>query len=119
MRKPLLLVLAAAALTVALPATSAMGAKTLKVGLYDNYFKPEKKTIVKGRKVKWTWKGALNHNLTLVKAPKGIDKDDYSTDPDGQVDGSFSRRLKKVGKWRFVCTLHQDMEQLIKVVRPD
>jgi plastocyanin len=118
MRKlPLLALVATVALAAgALTAPAAMGAKTLKVTVGDNYFSPKKKTIKRKGKVKWTWVGSAPHNVTLAKAPSKIDEDDYDKySSDTIITGTFSKRLKVPGKYTFVCTIHSEMVNRIKV----
>jgi plastocyanin len=114
MRKLLLLGLAVAltAAALAIPAAQAK-TPTYKVSLFDNFFKPTKKTLTAGTKVIWTWRGTQDHNVTLAEAPKGIKASKYSSDT--MNDGQFARTLKTPGTYLFVCTIHAGMEQTIKV----
>lgn len=122
MRKPcsLIAVLALIAAVAAVPVADAKTKKktkktpTLAVAVKDNFFSPKKKTIKKGTKVTWTWKGAEDHNVTLVTAPKGIKKPSYTSKTQG-TGKAFTRTLKTAGKYFFVCTLHAGMEQTITV----
>ncbi|MGI8594100.1 MAG: cupredoxin domain-containing protein [Solirubrobacteraceae bacterium] len=104
--------------TVAAPAVGALAAsapKPLKVTVGDNFFQPAKKTVPRGTKVTWTWKGVVVHDVRLVTAPKGIKKSKYTSDIQGSDGEPFTRTLKAKGKWYFVCTLHSEMEQTISV----
>jgi plastocyanin len=115
MRKPLALIAALALAGVALlvPVASAGTTPTLAVTVKDNTLTPKKKTIKKGTKVTWTWKGQTDHNVTLVTAPKGIKKSKYTSTT--KLKGTFVRTLSTPGKWFFVCTLHAGMQQTLTV----
>lgn len=121
MRKLLLLGLAAALIAVAFSITAAQAkTPTYKVGIYDNYFSPKKKTLTAGTKVIWTWKqgGAYGegHNVTLTSAPNGIKLTKYSSNT--LTTGTFARTLKTAGKYVFYCTLHPDMKLTVTVKAP-
>ena len=120
MRKLAVPIIALALTAVAAPAAQAGSTpKPLKVTVGDNFFKPSKKTILKGTKVTWIWRGAVEHNLTLVTAPKALPKKSYRNYTiSDRTTGSASRTLRLTGKWFFVCTLHAGMEQTIKVAVP-
>jgi len=118
MRRFPVLVSAVGLLTAAVPAVNALAAskpKPLKVTVDDDFFKPSKKTVPPGTKVTWTWKGADEHNVTLMEAPKGIKLKKYASKDQDRDGDPFTRTLKAKGKWLFVCTLHSEMEQTITV----
>lgn len=118
--------LAVAALAVAVPAGGssdqgtavAAGKKRVaKVKVGDDFFAPSKLKVRKGTKVKWKWlptNGDL-HNVTLVKAPRGVKKNKFKS-ATGSIGIKFNRKLKKAGKYKFVCTIHRTvMKQTIRV----
>lgn len=116
MRKPVVLTLAIALAlaAVAVPAAQASSTpKPLAVSIGDNFFKPKKKTIARKTKVTWTWTGEAPHNVTLANAPDGVKLSKFNSKT--QMQGTFSRTLKTAGKYTFVCTIHSEMKQTIKV----
>ena len=117
MRKPLALiaVLALAGVALLAPAANAGKTPTLAVSIKDNFFSPKKKSIKKGTKVTWTWKGSVLHNVTLVSAPKGIKTSKYRASE--RDKGTFVRTLSTPGKWFFTCTLHANMDLNITVTK--
>ena len=88
--------------------------KTVKVG--DDYFGPAKLTVTKGTKIKWKWlDGNSNtHDVRLRKGPHGVKRFKSQV---AASDYSFSRKLKKPGKYRIYCSLHREMVMTIVVKR--
>jgi plastocyanin len=98
-----------AALTlVILPAAGSTSAAAKSVKVLDNAFKPKQLTVAKGTRVKWKWTGALAHNVTVVKGP-------VSFASPTQTSGTFSKKMKKAGTYKLVCTLHEGMTMTLKV----
>jgi plastocyanin len=114
MRKPLILVLLAAllgTLVVAAPALSKR--KTVEVD--DNYFvkegKPRTVTVALNDTVVWEWEGSNPHNVTVTKGPAKFSSPTKSS-------GRYSKKLKKAGTYKIVCTIHQPgMRMTLKVQR--
>jgi plastocyanin len=112
MRK-LLVVLVIAVLSAVLATQAFAKTRTVKVG--DDYFlhrgDPPTITVKKGTRVKWEWVGRDSHNVSVRKGPRKFSSD-------LQRSGTFSRKLKKAGTYKIVCTIHQpDMAMTIKVKR--
>ncbi len=109
------LVLAVAGLAV-LPSAVALGGtpltKTVTVG--DDYYGPTKVTVKKNTTIKWVWPDDNfdSHDVKLQSGPKGVAKFHSGS---AATDYTFSRKLTKVGTYKIVCTLHQDMMMTIKV----
>lgn len=102
--------------TAATPAVAAK-AKRKTVRLYDNYFQPRTLTVRRGASVRFSFATSFDiHNVTLVKAPRGVRK---FASPDATGDYVYSnatlRRLKRAGTYRFVCTLHEGMKFTLRV----
>ena len=97
-------VVAAASLVhEASPATGA----TTRVRAKDNFFRPRTITVERGTRVKWVNRGSNPHTTTSTK---GL------WDKDLPVGGSASRVFRKVGTFRYVCTIHEDLGMRGKVV---
>ena len=112
MRKLLALtVLVAAAAVPALYAGSATSATRVNVG--DNYFvRPSgvpTVTVSKGTKVRWYWAGDGLHNVKVVSGPARFGSSTMSS-------GSFSKKLRKRGKYTIICTVHGGSDQKMKLV---
>ena len=113
-------VLAGVALLGAAPAQVAVAKKTPKqtVRIGDNSFTPDAPKVKAGTLVTWKWPGYEEagdvHDVKLKSAPKGVKK--FHSEP-ASSDYSFKRKLKKPGKYKFVCTLHEDMRLTIRVKR--
>jgi plastocyanin len=85
-------------------------AKTTKVAVDDNFFKPKRVTVHVGDKVTWKWEGFVAHNVTVEKGPKKFKSATKS-------DGTFSRVIKKPGVYRIVCTIHPGMTMKLTAVK--
>jgi plastocyanin len=120
-RGPLLTaVLAGVALLGAAPAQVAVASKTPKktIRIGDNFFTPDAPKVKRGTIVTWKWPGFEEagdvHDVKLKSGPKGVKK--FHSEP-ASSDYSFKRKLKTPGKYKIVCTLHEDMRMTIRVKR--
>jgi plastocyanin len=109
------LLLAGVALLVgAAPAAAAR--KTVRI--YDNYFLADSLRVKPGTVVVWRWPGADEagdvHDVKLRSGPKGVKK--FHSEA-AATDYTFRRKLKKTGRYRIVCTLHEEMTMRIRVRR--
>ncbi|HEY6780676.1 MAG TPA: cupredoxin domain-containing protein [Thermoleophilaceae bacterium] len=112
-----MLVVIAAALAVAVgagvpgaSAERATAARTVDVSIGDDFFKPRKLSVVTGTRVHWVWGGESEHNVTVISGPAKFHSED-------QVSGEFTRKLRKPGTYRLVCTIH-GFHMRIKVHKP-
>jgi plastocyanin len=113
-RGPLLIaVLTGVALLGATPAQAAK--KTIRIG--DNYYLPDAVKVKKGTVVTWRWPGfdaaGDVHDVKLKSGPKGVKK--FHSEP-AATDYSFKRKLKVPGRYKIVCTLHEEMRMTIRVL---
>jgi plastocyanin len=92
------------------------GKKTVRI--YDNYFLADSLSVKRGTVVVWRWPGADEagdvHDVKLKSGPKGAKK--FHSEA-AATDFSFRRRLKVPGRYRIVCTLHEEMTMKIRVRR--
>jgi plastocyanin len=120
MRKPFILIAAVAIVAVAaVPVAGAAKTPTLAVAVKDNSFSPKKKSIKKGTKITWTWKGEVDHNVTLGIAPKGVKPypKDKKAQSKTQIKGTYVRTLTVPGKYTYFCTIHAGMDQTLTVTK--
>ncbi len=114
MRAAAVLLTAGVALVCAAPAQAA----TKTVRIYDNYFLKDDLTVKRGAIVKWRWPGVYEagdvHDVKLKSGPKGAKK--FHSEA-AATDFTFRRKLKVAGKYRIVCTLHEEMTMKIRVKR--
>ncbi len=110
----LALALAGAALAAA-PATAA-APKPRTVKIADNYYLPAKLKVKRGTRVTWRWPSEAGdvHDVKLRSAPRGVRK--FHSQP-ASAGYRFRRTLKKPGRYRIVCTLHEEMTMTIRVRR--
>jgi plastocyanin len=113
-RSALVLALAGAAL-VAAPATAA-APKPRTVTINDNYYLPGKLTVKPRTKIVWRWPAEAGdvHDVKLKSAPQGVKR--FHSQP-ASSGYAFKRTLEKPGRYRIVCTLHEEMKMTITVRR--
>ena len=112
MRK-LLVAMLVAAVPAVLAAQALAATRSVKVG--DDYFVRKGSvptvTVKKGTKVTWRWRGHDTHNLAVTKGPARFQSSFKSS-------GTFSKRMRKVGTYTIVCTIHQPgMKMKLRVTR--
>jgi plastocyanin len=103
---PLALILA---LVLAVPAAGAT--RNVKIG--DDYYvragSPPTVKVTKGTTVKWNWTGRRQHNVVVQRGPASFQSKLKRT-------GSFSRRMRKRGTYKIVCSIHApDMAMTLRV----
>ena len=110
--KTLFVLVAAGAVVVAAFAAPTAGgdraaaAKTRSVRVDDDFFRPKRPVIARGDRVRWVWRGTADHNVRFRKVPRGVSRRPGSRLKDS---GRFSRKLRKRGTYRYVCTIHEDL----------
>jgi len=97
-------------LTLALAAPAA-AARNVKIG--DDYYvrkgSPPTVTVSKGTKVTWNWRGSRQHNVVVQRGPASFQSK-------LKRSGSFSRKLRKRGTYKIVCSIHApDMAMTLRV----
>jgi plastocyanin len=106
---PLVLILA---LLAAAPAAAAT--RNVKIG--DDYFvrsgNPPRVAVTKGTTVKWNWTGSRQHNVVVQSGPASFQSA-------LKRYGSYSKKMRKAGRYKIVCSIHApDMAMTLKVRRP-
>jgi plastocyanin len=113
-RRAVLLLAGVALLVSAAPAQAAR--ETVRI--YDNYFLADSLRVDRGTVVVWRWPGVYEagdvHDVKLKSGPKGVKK--FHSEA-AATDYTFRRKLKKPGRYRIVCTLHEEMRMQIRVRR--
>jgi plastocyanin len=99
-------------LSLALAAPAA-AAKNVRVD--DDYYvrsgSPPTVTVKKGTTVKWNWRGRRQHNVVAQSGPTSFQSA-------LKRSGSYSKKMKRVGTYRIVCSIHApDMAMTLKVKR--
>ena len=115
--RPILLLAGVALLLSAAPAQAGKP-KGKTVRIYDNYYLADDITVKRGATVTWKWPGYDEagdvHDVKLKSGPKGAKK--FQSEP-AATDYTFRRRLTVPGRYRIVCTLHEEMTMRIRVRR--
>jgi plastocyanin len=110
MRRTLTTAASLAVAGILLVASGAAG-KTKTVEVNDNFFDPGTVKIAKKDKVAFEWVGSEEHNVTKTKGP-GKFFESETTDEPGV---NFTKRFKKSGKYKLICTLHSNMDVTVRV----
>lgn len=109
---PILLVLALIATPLAIGTTAApAGGKKAKVTVGNNFFKPKSKTVRRGTKVRFKWKGGVAHNVTKRKGPGGK----FRSKTTSAAGVNFKKKFKQRGRYKLVCTIHPSMKLTLRV----
>jgi plastocyanin len=104
-------VLIAALLVTAAPAAAAT--RNVKIG--DDYYvragSPPTVTVFRGTTVRWNWRGNRQHNVVAQSGPSSFQSA-------LKRSGSYSRKMRRAGTYRIVCSIHQpDMAMRLRVRR--
>ena len=115
-RRPLIVLAFAGVATMAAPA-DAGPRRTVKV--LDNFFQPKTLTVARETTIVWRWptdSASDVHDVKLTSAPKGVRK--FQSEA-GSIGYVFKRKLSKPGRYRFLCTFHEedDMRMTVTVRR--
>jgi hypothetical protein len=106
-----LALLVAAAGLMAVFSSAAPSATRVKVG--DNFFvRPSgvpTVTVSKGTRVRWVWTGESLHNVKVKSGPAIFESP-------SQTSGSYSKRMRKRGRYTIICTIHGGSDQKMKLV---
>jgi plastocyanin len=81
------------------PGAHAAAKRTVKVG--DVFFKKSRITIQSGDTVKWRWVGELPHDVTVTKGPRKFHSKT-------KTSGTYSKKIRRRGTYRYICTVHPD-----------
>ena len=105
--------LSAALLALAVAAPAAGATRNVKIG--DDYYvrsgSPPTVKVTKGTTVRWNWTGRRQHNVVVQRGPASFQSK-------LKRSGSFSRRMRTVGTYKIVCSIHApDMAMTLKVKR--
>jgi plastocyanin len=109
MRK-LFIVVLIAAVPAAFAAQALAASRSVKVG--DDYFVRKGSvptvTVRKGSTVTWRFRGSDLHNVAVTKGPVLF----HSSYKDS---GSFSKKMRRAGRYTIVCTIHSGMKMKLRV----
>ncbi len=107
MKKPLA-VLAGATVALGSIAVPALAART-SVAVRDNEFAPGAKTIRKGDRITFRWRGDALHNVRKVSGPGP------SFSSKTQRSGRYVRKFTRKGRYTLVCSIHPGMDMKVVV----
>jgi plastocyanin len=96
---------AAGTVAASAPAPKAEVARTVNVTVGDDFYRPSRLTVARGTRVRWRWRARDEHNVTVVSGPQRFHSPDQRT-------GTFTRTLRRAGRYRIVCTIHGQMMRI-------
>jgi len=84
----------------------------------DDFFSPDSTRVARRRVISWVWSNRNEnaHNVRLRRAPGGVDKGRFRS-PSRRTNFRFSRRVRKPGRYVFVCSFHAPEMRLVVRVR--
>ena len=103
-------VIAAGALAAGIAAGPAGAAGEVRVG--DDFFSPKSKTISSGGSITWLWRGKASHNVTGMTRSGKVAFRSKTTKRKGY---RYTKRFRKAGSYRVICTLHSGMKMSVRV----
>ena len=106
MKKLVVLALAVALATVMATAIPSTAKTTVRVD--DDVFKPGTVTVSRGTSVTWRWVGSEPHNVTVKRGPVKFHSGTKRS-------GHYTKRLRRGGTYKIVCTIHSGMGMTLKV----
>jgi plastocyanin len=91
--------------------------EVVRVRIGDDFFAPRRVAVERCTRVRWRWlPGNLHvHDVTLRRAPAKVRKRNFKSGT-GSIGLRFSRRLKRPGTYKFVCSVHRTVMKLTIVV---
>ncbi len=106
---PAAIAAAGAAVLIAGPAEAGTS-KTVTVG--SNFYAPAKITVKTGDKVRFAWEGGslVPHDVTVTKGPVKFHSPI-------QAAGTYTRKLRKPGRYTLQCSVHPLEMRLTLVVK--
>lgn len=107
----LIAILALAALPAFSGAASAAPKATIKLG--DNFFKPAKRTVRRGTKVRFLWVGGNPHNVIKRRGPGSR----FRSRTTSRRGVNYAKRFRRRGNYLLVCTIHPSEMRLRLRVR--
>ena len=87
------------------PVPKAEAARTVNVTVGDDFYRPSRLTVARGTRVRWRWRARDEHNVTVVSGPQRFHSPDQRT-------GTFTRTLRRAGRYTIVCTIHGQMMRI-------
>jgi plastocyanin len=111
MRRALVLAAAigAAAILALSPLASGRATKTVQVN--DDFYAPNRVKLKKCDKIAFDWVGINEHTVTKTKGPGPF----FDSGPRQGTGVLYTRRFKKRGDYKLICTLHTGMTMKVEV----
>ncbi len=82
-----------------------------KVDVDDDFFSPASLKVKEDTTVKWNWVGDDVHDVTKGSGPGKF----FESGPQQGSGVLFKQTFKKPGKYKIICSLHEEMRMDLKV----
>jgi len=82
-----------------------------RIAVDDDYFSPRSTRVRRGGLVTFVWRGERRHDVLFTSAPRRAKPKNCRL----QRTGRCTRRLRKAGTYRYLCTLHANMTGKFRV----
>lgn len=79
------------------------------VRVIDNKFEPAEVQITPDQAVRWVFEGSMEHDVVA---------EDGSFVSELQATGSYTHRFTDEGEYAYDCSIHPEMQGVVKVVAP-
>jgi plastocyanin len=99
---------AGAAFLIAGPDAEAGKVRTVTIG--SNFYAPAKLTVKTGDRVRFAWEGG-----TIVPHDVGVTKGPAKFRSPLQASGTYTRKLRKPGRYALQCSMHPEMRMTVTV----
>lgn len=88
--------------------TPASGARTISVGVKDDFFDTggKKVRIRRGSSVRWRWIATDNPHNVVGRRVRGKGKRDRRFRSSVKRSGRYTKRFRTTGRWRVICEIH-------------
>ncbi|MDO9407345.1 plastocyanin/azurin family copper-binding protein [Patulibacter sp.] len=102
-------------IVAALAVSGSQAATTKIVKVEDFQFSPAKLTIKRNTTVKFVWKGKAEHDVSLLRKPRGVRMSPVISD--AMARGSATQKFRTKGTYRIDCSIHANAMKLTVVVK--
>ena len=87
-----------------------LAAANITVG--DDFFRPKFKTIARGERISWVWRGESRHNVTGMTRSGRVAFRSKTTSRSGYC---YTKTFRRAARYRVICTLHADMRMTLRI----
>ncbi len=92
---------------------------TKTVGVFDDYYGPDKVSIKAGSSINWVWdnENLDSHDVVLDSGPKGVSIRHFSSPGTYAINAKFKRKFTTPGTYNFYCSIHSTIMRMKVIVK--